>query len=213
MDKVTAEALIDGLRPLATLSQEELKRLADGLLALGAADFESGQKLRELAKQVAFDEATVVNGVPALLTIFIGTVRFDRTFEDVLRTLLKAKLEDEEISALSWLASRAEPALKAAWDYFDARTAPDIPISGYAGMRTRVIRIAEYDKEFSVEDGLEEYQPRIKHFHTRALITIRTAEDKTPFSFVADNEDLERIIKFLQFARKQLDVVLSAKSK
>ncbi len=84
-----------------------------------------------------------------------------------------------------------------------------------ARIRFRVLTIAEFDPEFTAEDRLEAYHPKIKREHPRAWITIFLKNDskEQAVSFLADRDDIETMKSFLSLGEKQLDALESHRVK
>ena len=199
------------LKVLASLGDEKLGKLADALLGIHPTKVLTSDDMKKVAKVADIAESVMIDLFPAMLTVYLFAKETKVSYEDALRTIPGSHLDSGEIQQIGTFFSKADPALLPAWEDFDRSVIPTTPVPQFSRMRTRILNIVEYEEEFGGGDEVEKYAPAVSHLHSRALFTVSTDDEDKSLSFLASEDDIDYMIKWLRLSRNQLKALTDRK--
>ena len=194
------------VRPMARLTKDQRKRLADELASMDLTELRDYEKAVEFANNVGVSPGVFTAGFTAILSLHATAAENDRPLEEVLEELGDECLTSEERSAVIEIMRTSAEALDRAWRKVSSTIAPTMPLERLQSVTTRVIQIAEFDAGEEEEDDGEGH---VQRMHTRAVVTLRSDSEK--FSFLANQSDVARLMRNLEKLQRRLDAVLGAR--
>lgn len=207
-----AKNIVEQVEKLAYLSDDDINNLAENLKKIETSKLRERSEIITMTKKIGISRDIMFKSFPALLTIYVNAIESDKKFEEELHDISEDLLTKDKEDRIKLFFTKVKPVLKALWEEIRSKRLRPFPIDEFMAIRTRIINVAQFEKEFSAKDNVDEYSALVERYHARALFTFRIGEENKEFTFYASEDDLDYMIKWLNFSKKQLKAVLNSNS-
>lgn len=202
------KSLITKCKELISLPDGKIIKLIHKLNGIEVSKIRNKDEIKKISNEIGIDSSILLNSFPALLSIYVSALKNGISFDKLVDESSSDILNENEIIKLKNLHNDIKPFLSELWDDLESHIIPNLPIDEFEGMVTRIINVAQFAREFGLKDDIEQYDAILKRYHARALITFAVGEDSKKFTFYADEQAIDNMIKWLTFTKKQLKAVM-----
>lgn len=162
--------------------------------------------LRKLAQQLRVPSDTLTTIVSPALAIAREIFEEGIGVKDVTEALISVGATSESEEERQLLTLYLEALLGPVTALVTSRLGIDVRLPKFARIRTRPIVASRFTREFDVTGDVESYEPKLAGQQVLTIVQVELVDlkgDRERVSFTVDREDLQSIIKWLEFSAKQ----------
>jgi hypothetical protein len=207
MPAITEGALSSNLRAFVRLTDEVRCATIKRVNSSDVQSLMDPDSLGDIERDLGIPPRVLKRALPAILAVAHFAKQENTSYVEELKTIAPGGLTDAEIAGLDEFAKEIAEKITELLGNVQIKKESLTGLDRFTNLRSQVVNVVEFDKDFCDKDSPENYSPSIKGERARILVQMQyqsPAGEQQSVTFLTDRDDIERMIRVLQLTMKQV---------